>query len=113
MSTVSGVDSALETTAAVSGSEPGTRTSKAMLGFDRKSPRWITHSTGTERSPPRFSDVPCNSGCSDAFTLYTASMSSRAFIGDPVHWIDEPLSIVKRLLMICCSESMKLPSSIV
>ena len=40
-------------------------------------------------------------------------MSSRAFIGEPVHWIDEPLSMVKRLLMICWSESMKLPSEMV
>ena len=70
------------------------------------------HSTGTERSPPR-SAVPCRRGCSDALTLYTASMSSIAFIGDPVHWIDEPLSMVKRLLMICWSDSMKLPSAIV
>ena len=29
------------------------------------------------------------------------------------YWIDEPLSMVKRLLMICWSDSMKLPSAIV
>ena len=53
----------------VSGSEPGTRTSKPIEGFDSRSPRWMTHSTGTERSPPRFSEVPCNKGCNEALSL--------------------------------------------
>ena len=70
----------------------------------------MTHSTGTERLPPRLSVVPCRSGCNDALSLYTASMSSRASIGAPVHWIEEPFSMVNRLLMIFCSESWKLPS---
>ena len=60
------------------------------------------HSTGTARVM-LSSVVDDNKGCSDAFNLYTALIFRRASIGSPTHWMVDPLSMMKRLLIMFCN----------